>query len=120
MNPEEKSILQEKKNAFWSHVVQVKECWIWTGAVDKDGYGVFAFGRSTIQAHRFSYLTVVGELPPDMTDLPDGEKVKMVLLHSCDTPRCVNPYHLKIGTQKENMQDCSKKGRIRNQHMKGE
>ena len=53
-----------------------------------------------MNAHRVSYLIHKGDIPEEM-----------VILHSCDNPACVNPDHLSIGTQKENMQDMIKKGR---------
>jgi hypothetical protein len=53
-----------------------------------------------VLAHRFSFEQVNGPIP-------DGG----VIMHQCDTPRCVNPAHLKLGTQLENMRDCAKRGR---------
>ena len=79
------------------------ECWIFTGAANNHGYclisiGSRAEGKSLV--HRiiweWSNKATAGEL---------------CVLHKCDTPRCVNPEHLFLGTQKDNSEDCVKKGR---------
>lgn len=75
-------------------------CWLWTAAQQKNGYGHIQFKGSVTLAHRVSYELYVGEIP-------DG----MCVLHNCDTPQCVNPYHLFLGTQKDNMMDKKIKGR---------
>jgi len=78
-------------------------CWIFLGAQDSRGYGKIGeggrFGKTTA-AHRVSYQIHYGPIP-------DGKFV----LHSCDVPLCVNPAHLWLGTQKENIHDCISKGR---------
>lgn len=78
-------------------------CWIWTGALDGRGYGQMATtnGKSPKKAHRVSYELFNGAIP-------DG----LVVRHKCDIPCCVNPWHLEIGTQKDNMQDASARGRL--------
>ncbi len=70
-------------------------CWIWQAGIHKDGYGNFApiGGRSGL-AHRSSYRIFRGPI----------EKDKLVL-HSCNNPPCVNPDHLRLGTDKENALD---------------
>ena len=80
-------------------------CWIYAGAGPHDGYGNFTYGgRSgvTVGAHRFMWLATFGEIPP-------GANV----LHRCDMPFCVNPDHLFLGTQTDNMVDMVAKGRHR-------
>ena len=77
-------------------------CWIYTGYVNSNGYGAFTYaGKPMVAVHRFIYQQIHGQLP-----------VTAHLLHSCDTPRCCNPEHLRVGTAKENMQDAARKGRI--------
>jgi hypothetical protein len=76
------------------------ECWPWIG-VRRKGYGRLTFDGKYLSAHRIAWLFKYGFIPR-------GLKV----LHRCDNPGCVNPYHLFLGTQKDNMQDCSRKGRM--------
>ncbi|WP_080439241.1 MULTISPECIES: HNH endonuclease [Pseudomonas syringae group] len=80
-------------------------CWGWSGTSDGKGYGALSnrLGKpfSPEKAHRISYEKEFGEIPLGMN-----------VCHSCDNPPCTNPQHLFLGTQQENMADCSKKGRI--------
>ena len=75
-------------------------CWLWTGALDRDGYGVIADGGRTLAAHRVSYELHRRPLPPGS-----------LVMHSCDTPSCVNPAHLSVGTKRTNALDMTRKGR---------
>lgn len=74
-------------------------CWEWVGSLNKDGYGLYYNGRN-IGSHRYSYLITFGEFD-----------TKLNVLHKCDNPKCVNPHHLFLGTQQDNMRDKFKKGR---------
>jgi hypothetical protein len=74
-------------------------CWLWTGTLGLDGYGKIKRAGKTYRAHRLSY-----EL---FCDAP-GE---MLVMHKCDTPLCVNPDHLSLGTPADNMEDKVAKGR---------
>lgn len=76
-------------------------CWLWKGSVDGKGYGRFWVGTGHVAAHRVVYEYFEGEIPKGLN-----------LLHSCDTPLCVNPKHMTPGTQKENLEDAVAKGRI--------
>ena len=79
-------------------------CWIWCASSARGGYGQFNTskddGRKWYRAHRFSYEAYKGKIP-------DG----YVVMHVCDTPACVNPDHLKVGTQADNIADRDAKGR---------
>ena len=76
-------------------------CWLWTGAmVGSTGYGTIGFGGRSHGAHRASYMTFVGAIPPGA-----------LVCHKCDTPACVNPAHLFVGTVSDNAQDMIAKGR---------
>lgn len=81
------------------------QCWPWFGPVDQGGYGMMSgkpFGFSSLRAHRFSYMHHIGPIPRGG-----------VVRHSCDNPECVNPAHLLVGTQLDNIQDRVKRGRTR-------
>jgi len=88
---------------FWKHTDrrQDHECWPWIGTTDGYGYGRVVFMTSYLKAHRVSYELRYGPIA-------DG----MVVRHKCDNPNCVNPFHLEEGTQKQNMQDASMRGRL--------
>lgn len=75
-------------------------CWEWYGPFDKDGYGKIKRHGKTLRAHRVSYEIANGPIP-------DG----LLLMHSCDNPKCVNPKHLTPGTVAANNQDMTRKGR---------
>lgn len=93
-----------KKERFLKYVEKRgdSDCWEWTGARYKNGYGHFNNGRESGYAHRLSFSLFRGPVP----------KRKHVC-HSCDNPPCVNPSHLWIGTAKDNAMDRQKKGRGR-------
>lgn len=74
------------------------DCWQWEGNLCSHGYGRF----SGMYAHRAAYELWVGAIPEGM-----------FVCHKCDTPRCVNPFHMFIGTAADNQKDMSLKGRGR-------
>jgi hypothetical protein len=80
------------------------DCVMWTGSVDKDGYGKFATGPGGGQKHHRPHRWIFERL---RGPIPDG----LVLMHTCDRPGCVNVDHLVVGTQKENIHDAIAKGR---------
>lgn len=75
-------------------------CWLWTGSTNHLGYGKFSFEWKYISAHRLSYILYVGEIP---------EKIQVQ--HLCNIRNCVNPLHLKLGNQTDNMKYRSESGR---------
>lgn len=87
---------------FWKKVDKSSNCWVWTASKSKRGYGHFKIHSKVWQAHRYSWLIHYGYIPKGLC-----------VCHVCDDPACVNPGHLWIGTQLENMQDKIKKGRLR-------
>lgn len=79
---------------------QENGCWIWNKAVDTKNYGSFYFQGRLQTASRVSYILYIGLIPDNMC-----------VCHQCDNPRCVNPKHLFLGTQHDNVQDMINKGR---------
>jgi hypothetical protein len=87
-------------DSFWNKVNKTDKCWIWTGSKNSGGYGYTVFNGKKWGAHRLSYKLSYGDF-----------NTSLDVCHHCDNPACVRPDHLWIGTRKENMQDCVKKGR---------
>jgi hypothetical protein len=96
---------------FWSKVRigDINECWLWEAAMNPQGYGQFGLERDRakginkrVAAHRFAWELTYGPIPEGLS-----------VLHRCDTPLCVNPKHLFLGTQADNMRDMAAKGRHR-------
>jgi hypothetical protein len=92
--------------AFFKYVEPLMDdrgCWEWGGARNEHGYGQTAIKHYLqMKAHRLSWMihhSIIAD--------------EVCVLHKCDNPPCVNPDHLFIGTKKDNMQDCSRKGRVR-------
>lgn len=74
-------------------------CWLWIGSTLLGGYGQFR-NNGFILAHRWAYNQFKGLVPAGR-----------VVRHSCDTPCCVNPDHLSVGTHAENSADMVRQGR---------
>lgn len=81
------------EDRFWSKVSvgPTGECWLWTAALDRDGYGRFSIQRKERRAHRIAYELAVGTIP-------DG----LVVDHLCRVVACCNPAHLEVVTSPEN------------------
>jgi hypothetical protein len=104
------TLSQEDIEAFWKQVsIQgVNECWIWRGG-HSGKYGWFCNKGKRILAHRASWIISNGSDP--------GE---LFVCHTCDNPECVNPSHLFLGTNYDNVQDMCRKGRHGFRVQKGE
>ena len=92
-------MLISTEERFFRKVNKTSTCWLWTGWVDKDGYGGFskgARGQGYWRAHVYSYILHHGLVP-------EGKIVE----HECNTPACVNPSHLRAKTQRENVMRSS-------------
>lgn len=83
-----------------SHVANLEPCWLWTALTNSDGYGRMRVGGRPLLAHRISWKIHNGPIPAGMC-----------ILHRCDTPACVNPAHLFLGTQLDNIRDRDAKKR---------
>lgn len=70
-------------------------CWLWTGYVNPKGYGRINIKRRLVLTHRFLFEREYGPVP-------DG----LMLRHKCDVKCCVNPDHLELGTNRDNVDDC--------------
>jgi hypothetical protein len=95
---------------FNRNITKTDGCWLWQGGLSSSGYGVIHIGRVGCFAHRVSW-EIANARP-----IPEG----MFVCHSCDTPRCVNPAHLWIGTAGDNNRDAAQKGRLRHPGFVGE
>lgn len=90
------------KDALYHHCNHddPNQCWLWTGPVNNTGYGLAFFKNKQTLAPRSSWEVHNGPIP-------DG----MYVLHRCDTPACINPAHLFLGTAMDNTRDMIAKGR---------
>lgn len=90
---------------FWSKVDKKSdsECWNWTAAKNRSGYGQIRVKGKLWIAHRFIYSKTY-------CSIPEGK----VIMHICDNPSCVNPKHLLLGTLAENNKDRARKNRSAN------
>lgn len=92
---------------FWGKVNRNTEtgCWLWTASTIR-GYGQFHLARTgqeqrVVYAHRFAWIITNGPIADNLQ-----------VCHHCDTPRCVNPNHLFLGTAQDNLNDARAKGRL--------
>lgn len=97
--------VQLKPELFWLHVNKTATCWLWTGSQFAKGYGRVRRGKIVLQAHRVAWELNNGPVP-----------ACQCVCHRCDTPNCVRPDHLFLGTAEENNIDRDTKGRQRTPH----
>lgn len=92
----------QKKIGFWLNVEKQDGdgCWLWTGHIQVNGYGLASYRGKTTMAHRASWMMENGPIPKGM-----------LVCHHCDTRACVRPDHLFLGTHSDNMRDMYRKGR---------
>ena len=84
------------KRRFFNKVdsMQAGECWNWDSTISDHGYGDFWCLGKRCRAHRISWEIYYGEIPEGI-----------LVLHKCDNKRCINPAHLYLGTNSDNMKD---------------
>lgn len=98
----DKIVSEKVLSRFWEKVNKKgeSECWNWLSAKNISEYGQIEYNGNTIPSHRISWMIHNGEIPKDL-----------YVLHRCNNPKCVNPKHLYIGTQNDNMKQMVNDGR---------
>lgn len=93
--------MKRVEDRFWAKVDKTDECWLWTAATNRLGYGDFWDGTKRlsganriVRAHRFAYELQIGRIP-------DGLEID----HVCHVRSCVNPEHLRTVTRKQNLEN---------------
>lgn len=98
---------------FWERVIIASnsdQCWEWTGSFSKKtGYGQISKGKKNLSTHRVAWELTYGQIPNGL-----------LICHTCDNHKCVNPKHLFLGTYSDNARDMVQKGRNNPPRLKGE
>src|SRR6266446_2571111 len=111
-------IIGDLKERFWKKVdildgfATDEDCWLWTAATDTKGYGIIHFKRKQYLAHRISYWIYKQYCQSNLLRTPE-----ICVLHRCDSPACINPSHLFLGTVADNNKDMYNKKRSHNQNI---
>jgi len=102
-NPRSGTTLSERLAFYSDRSNGPDSCWIWKAARTGNGYGCLYWKGAIRRAHRLALEDAIGE------SLPAGQTI----CHRCDVPLCINPRHLFVATQAENIADMNAKGRSR-------
>lgn len=94
--------MKSSMERFLEKVNKTDTCWLWAGSLPQGKYGRFWFNKKVQDAHRVSYELFKGTISNDL-----------YVCHTCDNKSCVNPDHLFLGTQQDNMRDMVNKGKSR-------
>lgn len=89
---------------FFNKVNKTDSCWEWTAGTDNDGYGLFGYRMDGKKRQWRAHRWIMSQTKGLDTQNP-------IVMHTCDNPKCVNPEHLRNGTQLENQRDKWRKGR---------
>lgn len=103
-----KTSLKNTDAMEWFKSVSIRNehgCLEWSRYKIADGYGRLTFMNKQVLAHRLSLLLNGGMAPHEFCN------PEIVVFHTCDNPSCVEPSHLRKGTQQDNIRDRSEKGR---------
>jgi hypothetical protein len=84
----------EDADRFWARVEVTDSCWYWTGHTNEWGYGAIQIKGQRYMVHRLAFELAYGVAPGDLQ-----------VCHACDTPPCVRPDHLFLGTRDDNAAD---------------